>query len=527
MTKYPTEQLKCWNKAKEIRENFYKNYATAKDKGGIRWAGGAWSFGAIPAGLGDDVYMITGEPYGASVAWNKDFAVECQEAAEKAGFARDLCAYMRNYWGSMILDKYAFGGKFPKPDFIWQDHICCSHAKWYQVVSEYEKVPMFCTDVSTGPYSELNESRLKYVVDQLHEGILWLEKVSGRKYNDQKLIDAVYSECEATATWAEVCVLNKTIPAPLDEKTMYSLYVLGTLMKHSPIVRDFYKELRDEVKDRVKRGIAAVPNERCRVMSDTQPPWAFLKVFRYLEKFGCVSIGSLYTFGLIGMWEDKPDLPAPRPGKFFVYAIKCDDDSIYIGQTDDLPRRWQEHLEGTAADWTSSHKPVSIVHYEEYSTREKAVKREQDLKTGFGRKWLIREIEAGRARQAGGTWGPKTTPQQKGIKIKTRDEALRVIADWTLSRPEYQHFYDPALKSAMMVRIAKEWKLNGVMLHYNRGCEGLSLGIAENRLAIQKAGFPVMTFEGNMGDEREFDEGRTMTRIDTFMETLGLNKLED
>jgi benzoyl-CoA reductase subunit B len=433
MAKYPTEQLKCWNKAKEIRENFYKNYATAKDKGGIRWAGGAWSFGAIPAGLGDDVYMITGEPYGASVAWNKDFAVECQEAAEKAGFARDLCAYMRNYWGSMILDKYAFGGKFPKPDFIWQDHICCSHAKWYQVVSEYEKVPMFCTDVSTGPYSELNESRLKYVVDQLHEGILWLEKVSGRKYDDQKLIEAVYSECEATATWAEICVLNKAIPAPLDEKTMYSLYVLGTLMKHDKSVRDFYKELRDEVKDRIKRGIAAVPNERCRVMSDTQPPWAFLKVFRYLEKFGCVSIGSLYTFGLIGMWENKPD----------------------------------------------------------------------------------------------GTWGPKTTPQQKGIKIKTRDEALRVIADWTLSRPEYQHFYDPALKSEMMVRIAKEWKLNGVMLHYNRGCEGLSLGIAENRLAIQKAGFPVMTFEGNMGDEREFDEARTMTRIDTFMETLGLNKLED
>ena len=26
---YKTEQLKCWNKAKEIRNNFYKNYANA------------------------------------------------------------------------------------------------------------------------------------------------------------------------------------------------------------------------------------------------------------------------------------------------------------------------------------------------------------------------------------------------------------------------------------------------------------------------------------------------------------------
>ena len=53
---------------------------------------------------------------------------------------------------------------------------------------------------------------------------------------------------------------------------------------------------------------------------------------------------------------------------------------------------------------------------------------------------------------------------------------------------------------------------------------GLSLGIAENRLALQAAGIPVMTFEGNMGDEREFDEARIVSRIDAFMETLGVRK---
>jgi len=73
----------------------------------------------------------------------------------------------------------------------------------------------------------------------------------------------------------------------------------------------------------------------------------------------------------------------------------------------------------------------------------------------------------------------------------------------------------------MMIRIAKEWKLNGVMLHYNRGCEGLTLGIAENRLALLDAGFPVMAFEGNNADEREFDEARTKAKINAFMETLG------
>ena len=67
------------------------------------------------------------------------------------------------------------------------------------------------------------------------------------------------NECRSTSAWAEICDLNKAVPAPLEEKTMYSLYVLGTLHKASKVVADFYEELRDEVKDRVARGIAAVP----------------------------------------------------------------------------------------------------------------------------------------------------------------------------------------------------------------------------------------------------------------------------
>ncbi len=431
---YPTERLKCWGEAKQIRQDYYENFKNAHETGGLRWAGGAWSFDAVPYGLGDDVYPLTGEPYGASVAFQKEFSVRCQEATEKAGYARDLCSYMRNYWGSILLNEYAFGGPFPKPDFMWQDHICCSHAKWYQVAGELEggDVPSFFVDVAVGPMTEITDARVKYIKGQLHDGIVWLEETTGRTYDDQKLIDAVYNECRSTSKWAAICALNKSIPAPLDEKTMYSLYVLGTLMKSNRRVADFYDKLYEEVADRVERGIAAVPTERCRVMSDTQPPWAFLNVFRYLETFGTVSIGSLYTHSLIGAWEVKED----------------------------------------------------------------------------------------------GMWGPRTTPQELGVELTTRDEALDWLVRWNLNKPEWQHFYDPQLKSDMMIRIAREWKLNGVMLHYNRGCEGLSLGIAENRLAIQAAGFPVMVFEGNMGDEREFDEARTMARIDAFMETLGMERLD-
>lgn len=98
------------------------------------------------------------------------------------------------------------------------------------------------------------------------------------------------------------------------------------------------------------------------------------------------------------------DLPAPRPDTFYVYVILCEDGSMYIGQTQDILKRWRKHEAGTAAEHTQRCKPLQIVHYEEFSTREDAVKREKELKTGFGRKWLKREWKAGRTRQAGGTW---------------------------------------------------------------------------------------------------------------------------
>lgn len=429
-TIHPTEPLRCWPKAKELRERYYRDYASAREQGGIRWAGSAWTFDAIPAGLGRDVYPLTGEPYAAAIAHDRKFNLECQNATEAAGFARDLCSYMRSYWGSIYLDRYLDGGRFPKPDFNFQTVICCSHAKWYQHAAQLEGTPARFIDVSVGPYQDLTETRLQYVVDQGLESIEWLEKVTGRTFDDALFIEAVRNEMRSTSLWAEICCLNRAKPAPLDEKTMFSLYVMATLHKSSRWCADFYEELRDEVADRVARGIAAVANERCRLISDTQPPWAFLKLYRYLEEYGAVSVGSLYTFGLEGIWETKAD----------------------------------------------------------------------------------------------GRWGPRTTPMQQGVAIVGREQAMRLYCDWNLSKPQWQHFYDPRLKTEMMKTIVREWGVDGVMLHLNRGCEGLSLGIMENRLGLAQAGIPVMSYEGNMGDEREFDLERTQNRIDAFMEMLNLKR---
>ncbi|HXK42952.1 MAG TPA: type I restriction endonuclease subunit R [Anaerolineae bacterium] len=120
-------------------------------------------------------------------------------------------------------------------------------------------------------------------------------------------------------------------------------------------------------------------------------------------------------------------LPAPPPSPFYVYAIECEDGSLYIGQTDDLTRRWQEHKAGTASEWTKGHRPIRIAHYELASTREQACKMESDWKTGFGRKRLKRLIEKGGARQAGGFDRGKWvsgTPQERLALLPAAQEHI-------------------------------------------------------------------------------------------------------
>lgn len=437
MAKYKTKGLDCWGKAKELRQRYYQDYKEAHDRGALRWEGGAWSFDCIPQALEGEVHGLTEEPYGASIGANPAMQVRYQEAAEgKWGCANDLCAYLRNYWGSIILNEYAFGGEWPHADFIFQNHICCSHAKWLQVAGEIAggEIPYFCFDVGVGAYDKIGERQINYVVEQLYDGIEFLEKVTGRKIDDEKLIKKVHNTYDSSCYWSKACELNQAVPAPLDEKTMFSLYVLGTLEKSNDDIANFYKNLLyPEVKDRVDNQIAAVANEQCRVFGDSQPPWGFLRVYRYLEQYGIVSNANLYTMSLIGWWN--------------------------INEKGDMV--------------------------------------------------------------------PYPTLEEQGVTLKTREDALRFLVEGEIKgKLEWAPFYGATYKNDLTSRMVKQWKCDAAIIHLNRGCEGTAQHQMEMKIALQKLGLPVMTFEGNMADQRQFDEARTDRLIDLFVkETLGLKKV--
>lgn len=66
---------------------------------------------------------------------------------------------------------------------------------------------------------------------------------------------------------------------------------------------------------------------------------------------------------------------------YFVYLLRCEDNSLYCGITTDLTRRVREHNSGSkSAKYTRSRRPVSLVYYETVESHEKALKREFAIK---------------------------------------------------------------------------------------------------------------------------------------------------
>ena len=66
--------------------------------------------------------------------------------------------------------------------------------------------------------------------------------------------------------------------------------------------------------------------------------------------------------------------------KWHVYMLRCSDDTLYTGITNDPQRRLQQHNAGTASKCTRSRRPVEMVYCEEVADKSTALRREAALK---------------------------------------------------------------------------------------------------------------------------------------------------
>jgi putative endonuclease len=87
---------------------------------------------------------------------------------------------------------------------------------------------------------------------------------------------------------------------------------------------------------------------------------------------------------------------------WFVYILRCRDDSLYTGIALDLDRRLEAHGRGTASRYTRSRLPVKLVYQETQPDRGAASRREAALKklTREQKLYLIRPARTSKRRRS-------------------------------------------------------------------------------------------------------------------------------
>ena len=77
----------------------------------------------------------------------------------------------------------------------------------------------------------------------------------------------------------------------------------------------------------------------------------------------------------------------------YTYLVQCADGTLYCGWTNHLEERVRAHNSGKGAKYTKSRRPVKLMYYEEFETKEEAMRQEAALKR-LTRREKLKLIEA-------------------------------------------------------------------------------------------------------------------------------------
>ena len=266
----------------------------------------AWvtSGGPVEFLIAMDIIPLYPEQYGAIAGSAKDSTRLCQ-VAEAHGYGQDLCAYARTSFGSIFspdpptpLSEIDGKGGLAKPDMlICGNNICGTVLKWYQDVSRIYNIPMFLFDTPPLTGEKIPKHYLEYTISQLQLYVEFLEKLMGKKMEEETMRETMSNSRQAVELWTEILELGKCKPSPLNCADRFLLMAPVVAQRGLIDTVTSYEAVLVEIQQRVDNGKGAITvDEKYRLLFDNIPIWFNLfEFFNKLAEIGVVFPVDTYT----------------------------------------------------------------------------------------------------------------------------------------------------------------------------------------------------------------------------------------
>ena len=234
--------------------------------------------------------------------------------ANAIGYSPEICSYLTGDIGAFIkgetpLKKIYGIDRVPKPDvLVYNTNQCRDVQEWFEFYSRKLKVPVIGINPPKN-IGKVDEHHVACVEEQLKGLVPPLEKISGTKFDENRLRETVGLSLEASKLWLSVLDSGAQVPSPITffDGTIHMGPIV--VMRGTIEAVEYYRLLLDEMQQKIRDGEAAVDGERYRLYWDGMPIWGKLRDLStlFLELETCV-VASTYcnSWVFTGLDPEKP-----------------------------------------------------------------------------------------------------------------------------------------------------------------------------------------------------------------------------
>lgn len=219
-------------------------------------------------------------------------SMDLLNVAEDYGYSPDICSYVKADVGVHLRGGEHPLGRIPPPSLVVATNMCNTYIKWAEIWQRLYGAPMHVMDLPGRRGRDLvlspDGSRFRadahYVAGQLRELIETCERITGRKLDLDRLRHAMDCTNRMSAAWREIVELNKNRPALFNVMSDgLAFQGMVNAARGTEEGARFMEHLREELQERLRLGMPALPGERYRLLF--VGTWCYTAFRRFIEMF--------------------------------------------------------------------------------------------------------------------------------------------------------------------------------------------------------------------------------------------------
>lgn len=264
--------------------------------------------------------------------------------AEDYGYSPDICAYVKADVGLQLRGGAHPMGQVPRPALAVLTNACNTYLKWAEIWERMYRTPVVALDVPgtrrpdrvSWPGDPDFERDRAYVIQQLKELIAVCERLTGVRFDPDRLRETLGHANRQLAAFRRVLDLNRHAPAPFNAVTDGTVYLgVANGLRGTHAGAQYFVDLEEEMAYKVARGLGTSHEERYRLAFVGVPCYPMFRRFNEMfAEWGGTFVSSTYLWfasggGSLG-WQYDLAQPLESLAEGLIVSVRQAMDNMFF-----------------------------------------------------------------------------------------------------------------------------------------------------------------------------------------------------